>query len=409
MKAEIVATGTELLLGEIVDSNSPFLAQQLSRLGIDLFWVSTVGDNLRRLIEVLQRAWERSDFIITTGGLGPTQGDITRDALAAMLGEHLTVDEAEKARLETFFRSRGLEMPESNIRQATRIPSSQFLSNPLGTAPGWWVERDGRIIVTLPGPPEELQQLWRNECAPRLQERQSSGIILTRVLKIFGISEARLGELVSGLAARSNPTVATYVKQDGIHLRIAAKAMTEQTARDMAVDVEQQVRAIVGKSVWGADDETLPAAIGVLLREKGLTLAAMESCTGGLLAGAITAVPGSSDYFAGGVVSYTNRVKTLCGVPSDLIRRHGSVSEPVARSMAEAVRKKMKSDIGVSITGVAGPSALEGKAPGTVFVGIDDGTDQRVISRTLPGNRQRVRDRAVTMALFEMRKTLLDR
>ncbi len=409
MKAEIIATGTELLLGEITDANSPYLANQLSLLGIDLYWISTVGDNLGRLVEVLQRAWQRSELVITTGGLGPTQGDITRDAIAMMLGEELTVDCGEEQRLRSFFSKRGMEMPQSNIRQATCIPSATFLPNPLGTAPGWWIERPGLTLITLPGPPEELQQLWENECASRLRQKLSGVVILSRVLKTFGISEAKLGELVSDLVKSSNPTVATYAKSDGIHLRITAKADSEPRAREMVRGFEDQVRTIADSAIWGVDSDTLQGATGRLLTEKALTIAAMESCTGGLLAATITAVPGSSAYFKGGIVSYTNEFKIASGVDKFMIDNYGAVSPEVAESMAHAARERLSSDIGVSITGVAGPAPMEGKASGTVFIGIDDGGRRRVISRTLPGNRQRVRERATTMALFEIRKTLLGR
>ncbi|HLC23894.1 MAG TPA: molybdopterin-binding protein, partial [Dehalococcoidia bacterium] len=188
MKAEILATGTELLLGEIVDENSPYLAGYLSRLGIDIYWMSTVGDNMGRLTEALQRAWQRSELILTTGGLGPTQGDITRDAVSSLLGEELQVDPGEEQRLKEFFASRGWEMPASNIKQAMRIPSAQFLPNPAGTAPGWWVEKQGHIIVTLPGPPEELHLVWENEVVRRLKQKLGGVVILSRVLKTFGIS-----------------------------------------------------------------------------------------------------------------------------------------------------------------------------------------------------------------------------
>ena len=410
MKAEILATGTELLLGEIVDENSPYLANYLSRLGIDLYWISTVGDNMGRLTEALQRAWQRSELILTTGGLGPTQGDITRDAVSSLLGEELQVDPGEEQRLKEFFASRGWEMPASNIKQAMRIPSAQFLPNPAGTAPGWWVEKQGHIIVTLPGPPEEMHLVWENEVVRRLKQKLGGVVILSRVLKTFGISEAKIGESVGPLVASANPTLATYAKQDGIHLRITAKADNEATATHMLKGVEAQVRDLVGEAaIWGVDSDVLEGVVGKLLLDKRLTLSAMESCTGGLLAVKMTDLPGSSAYFGGGIVSYTDAVKIASGVDAALIRDHGAVSAEVAQSMASAVRAHMSTDIGVGITGVAGPSPLEGKPAGTVFIAIDAGAQTRVISRTFPGKRQRVRERATTSALFEIRKILLSR
>ncbi|MDO8472352.1 MAG: competence/damage-inducible protein A [Dehalococcoidia bacterium] len=407
MKAEIVATGTELLLGEIADINSAYIASQLSRLGVDLYWMSTVGDNIGRLVETLKRACQRSDLVITTGGLGPTQGDITRDAIAAMLDQKLEVDPDEERRLRQFFASRGIEMPASNIRQATRISCSQFLPNPSGTAPGWWVESSGRIIVTLPGPPEEMRTVWDNEVVPRLKPRLGEVIIFSRVLKTFGISEAKIGEILGKYVASSNPTLATYAKFDGIHLRITAKADSEESGKRMVGEVESKVREIVGNSIWGEDSDSLEASVARLLTERKLTVSVMESCTGGLLSAALTNVPGSSGYFRGGVVSYPNEVKVLSGVDAGFLVKHGAVSGEVATAMATAIRKRFGSDIGIAVTGVAGPSPMEGKSPGTVFVGIDDGGRPRVISRTLPGNRQRVRERATTSALFDLRSVLV--
>lgn len=406
MKAEIIATGTELLLGEIIDLNSPYLAQQLSALGIDLYWISTVGDNKARLIEALQHSWARTDLTITTGGLGPTPGDITREAVAQLLGETLQVDPSEEARLRHFFSSRSLEMPQSNLKQAMYIPSARFLPNPRGTAPGWWVEKDGHTLVTLPGPPNEASQIWENQVVPKLKERLGGVIILSRVLKTATISEARVGELLSHLVSRANPSLATYAKSDGIHLRITTKAQSEDAARRMLQSVEAEVKAILGGSVWGYDSDTLESVIGKLLLDRGFTLATMESFTAGLLAAAMTNIPGSSAYFRGGIVSYSNEVKAAAGVDPSLIEAYGAVSPEVAQAMATAVRTKLGATVGISITGVAGPSHLEGKPPGTAYIGIDDGLSRHVVSRLYPGNRQMIRGRAVTGALFELYKTL---
>ncbi|MDD4859218.1 MAG: molybdopterin-binding protein, partial [Dehalococcoidales bacterium] len=227
MKAEIIATGTEILLGEIVDTNTSFLAGELATLGFDIHFASLVGDNFERFTGVLRQAWERSDIIITTGGLGPTQGDITRDVIAAFLGEQTFVDDGLKQNLTEFFSRLGMTMPENNLKQARLIPSAQALLNPLGTAPGWWVEKKGRIIITLPGPPGELQPMWRNQVVPRLQ-KQSGAVILSRVLKTWGLSESRVDEMVAPMLSSKNPTVAIYARQDGIVLRITAKSTTEQ-------------------------------------------------------------------------------------------------------------------------------------------------------------------------------------
>jgi len=249
LKAEIITSGTELLLGEITDSNTPYLADQLAGLGIDLYYSSTVGDNYQRYSGVLKQAWDRSDLIITTGGLGPTQGDITRDVIAGLLQEELTIDPDLKKELIEFFSRRGIEMPENNLRQATIIPSALALRNYSGTAPGWWVEKDGRIIVTLPGPPAELQSMWTNQVLPRLQAK-SGAIIVSRTLKTWGLSEAKVDEMVAPFLSTANPTLAMYAGTDGIRLRITAKADTEDEARALITEREKDIRGILDDYIW---------------------------------------------------------------------------------------------------------------------------------------------------------------
>lgn len=233
MKAEIISIGTELLLGDITDTNSAYLAGQLPLLGLDLNYISTVGDNQGRLIETLKQAWQRSDIIITTGGLGPTQDDITREAIAEFLGENLAVDYALVEKFEELFRYFKREMPPSNIKQATVIPSAEIVPNPRGTAPGWWVENDNRIIVTLPGPPREMELMWTKEMVPRLQQMSSGAVIVSKTLKTFGLTEAEVDEKASPFLPSTNPTVGTYAKIDGVYLRITAKAESEAKAQKL--------------------------------------------------------------------------------------------------------------------------------------------------------------------------------
>lgn len=408
MKAEIISIGTELLLGEIVNTNASYLAGRLAALGIDLYWMTVVGDNLGRLQEALERAWQRSDLIITTGGLGPTEDDLTREAIAAFLGEEMAVDSAQLEMLEKRFRNRGMPMPARNIKQAMLIPSARSIPNRRGTAPGWWVEREGRIITALPGPPGELQLLWEREIVPRLEGR--SGVVLvSRTLKTFGATEATVDEMVSPLASSSNPTLGIYAKPDGIHLRLTAKAASREEAQALIAPVEAQLRFLLRELLWGFDEDTPEAIIAAMLQERGLTLATMESCTGGLLASTITDIPGSSDYFRGGLVSYTNKTKIALGVEADLIAQHGAVSYQVAEAMASTARSRLRADIGIGITGVAGPSELEGNPPGTVYVGLDDGERRRSFKSIFPGDRLGVKRRAVVKALLELRRLLLER
>ncbi len=407
MRAEIISVGTELLLGEITDTNSSYIAGKLPGLGIDLYWISEIGDNLRRLAEALKRAWERSDLIITTGGLGPTEDDLTREAIAQVLGEEMRVDPALEQELRAFFQRRGSQMPVRNIKQVALIPSARAIPNARGTAPGWWVESEGRVIVAMPGPPAEMQHMWETQVTPQLRQRMGAQIILSRTLKTTGIGEATVDEMVSPLLSSANPTLGIYAKEDGIYLRLAAKAASQDQAEELITPMEARLRTILGDSVWGTDDDTLSSHIGDLLRQRSLTLATMESCTGGFLANTITDTPGGSAYFKGGMVSYTNEVKIAGGVSGELIAQHGAVSAEVAQAMASAVRQRLEADIGVGVTGVAGPEELEGKPPGTVHIAVDDGVRKRTIAANYRPGRLTVKRMATTSALIEIRRLLL--
>ncbi len=411
MQAEIISIGTELLLGEILDTNAQYLGARLPALGIDLFYTSKVGDNLERLAGVIERAWGRSDMVITTGGLGPTEDDLTREAIARVLDEKVSVDPELERQLREFFDRRGVTMPERNLTQATLIPSARALPNPRGTAPGWWVERQGRIIVAMPGPPVEMQRMWEKEVAPEL-ERRSAGrrtVLVARTLKTMGLGEAHVDEMVSPLLKSNNPTIGVYARADGVQLRIAAKAPDRDQARRLIQPVEDEMRRILGNAVWGADDDTLEGVIGDLLRRSDLTLATMESCTGGLLANTITNVSGSSDYFRGGLVAYTTEMKIDWGVDREIIAEHGVVSAECAREMARAVRERLGSDVGIGITGVAGPEPQEEQPPGTIHIGLDAGfTVPQHISYQFAQGREAVKRRAVTTALALMRRAFQD-
>src|SRR5579859_4362414 len=242
MRAEILSIGTELLLGQIVDTNANFLAQQLPALGLDLYYVSQIGDNLHRLADAFQRGLERSDVIITSGGLGPTEDDLTREAIADVLGEHMTVQPDLEAHLREFFARRGRAMPERNVKQATTIPSATTLSNPVGTAPGWWVEHDGKVIVSMPGVPHEMHKMWEEQAQPRLARLITGGVIVSRLLKLIGIGESNAEETLGDLTRSVNPTLATYAKSDGIHLRLTAKAAAQADAERLLDAFEPRVR-----------------------------------------------------------------------------------------------------------------------------------------------------------------------
>ncbi len=370
MRAEILSCGTELLLGHITDTNATYLAQSLPTLGIDLYFVSQVGDNQGRIVETLQRAWQRSDLIIMTGGLGPTEDDLARESISALLGETMQADPTLETELRAKFSSMRAPMPERNVKQATLIPSAQAIPNPVGTAPGWWVEKDNHIIVAMPGVPREMYRMWENEVIPRLGSH-TGGMIFTRILRVAGLGESTVEEQLGTLIHSTNPTLATYAKNDAIDVRVTAKATTQAEAMQQVDAMDVKVRETLGNAVFGTNKDTLASVIGNLLQSRNQTLGVMESLTGGLLSSTITDVEGSSKYFIGGVVSYSTNLKEQMGVPKETIEQYGVISEQTARAMAHAIRTQLGTDFGIGITGVAGPDTQDGKPIGTVHVAIE--------------------------------------
>lgn len=407
MRAEIMSIGTEILLGEIVDLNAPYLASHLPSLGIDVYYMHQVGDNFERLLEVYERAKGRSDLIISTGGLGPTEDDRTRMVIAKLLNEQMTIAPELERDLRAFFQGRSIPMPANNLKQAMLIPSATAIPNPRGTAPGWWVEKDGKVFVLMPGPPREMHHMWEHEVRPRLRNMATGGILVSRTLKVTGISEGAVDELASDFLQSDNPTIGVYARPDGIHVRIAAKGLLEETAEQLINPVEEALRKAFGDHLWGIDEESMPAATGRLLTEGGMSLASMESCTGGLFASTMTDVPGSSGYFKGGLVTYSNEAKLQYGVDPELLHLHGAISPEVASSMAKAARRQLGADIGIGITGVAGPSEQEGKPVGTVYINIDHESTTQSHTSQYRMARMDVKQRAVTSALFNLRLLLL--
>lgn len=369
MRAEILSCGTELLLGHISDTNATFLAQSLSSLGIDLYFVSLVGDNQGRIVETLRRAWERADLIIMTGGLGPTEDDLTRESISTLLGETMQVDAQLEAELRANFSSRKVPMPERNLKQATLIPSARVLPNPLGTAPGWFVEKDGHIIVAMPGVPREMYRMWDAEAVPRLAAH-TGGSIFTRLLRVSGLGESSIEERLDALLHNTNPTLATYAKSDAVDVRITAKAESRSSAEALVAEMEGRVRQMLGHHIFGTDRDTLQSVAGAHLAARQQTLAVMESISGGQLASTITNIPDSSRYFLGGVVAYDTEIKIQMGVPREIIEQYGVISAETARAMASAVRQLFKADYGIGVTGVAGPDLQEGQPVGTIYIAI---------------------------------------
>ncbi len=406
MKAEIISIGTELLLGEITDTNASFLAAELPALGIDIYWISQVGDNQARLVKALRRAWQRSDLILTTGGLGPTADDITREAIAEVLGERLKGDPALERELRDFFTRLRREMPLTNLKQATIIPSAQAIPNPSGTAPGWWVENDGRIIAAMPGPPREMQPMWREAILPRLRQKTGGAIIVPKTLKTFGLAEARVAEMIALQLSSANPTLGVYAKTDGIHLRLAAKAQSQEEAEAMIAQLEVQLNQILGEHIWGADDDTLEKIVGRQLAEKKLSLAVMESYTGGLLAAALSGCPEAAPYFKGGLVTVSDEARVACGVDYRLIAEYGGESAELAPTMAEAARSRLGAAVGLGVTGVDEPDTVTAKTFGTYHIGMVTGQKRQLATGSYPGDRARVRYWVVAAALFELWRVL---
>ena len=408
MRAEIISIGTEILMGEILDTNARYIAQRLPAMGVDLYYMHQIGDNRDRLVELITTARSRSDVVFLTGGLGPTEDDITRDAIAESIGETPTVDPALERHLRNFFERRGGRMPEQNIKQATIVPSGESIPNPRGTAPGWWVEKDGAVIVAMPGPPAEMTGMWTNDVAPRVAARSGQTVLISRTLKTVGLGESTLDEALGDLRSSPDPTIGVYHKADGVHVRLASKAVDEAAARGRIAPVEESIRALLGTAIWGADDDSFQEAVAGLLKQRDLSIAVMESCTGGLLASTITDVPGVSAFFRGGLVAYTAEAKIRYGVDPSIIEEHGIVSNQTAAAMASAARRQFESDLGVGITGVAGPEPHGGQPVGAICLAVETPAESYATGYTFAQTRAAIKARAVTSALTLVRRAALN-
>lgn len=406
MKAEIFSIGTELLMGELTDTNAAWIASRLPPLGVQLQWMSIIGDSQDMLAEAFQRGLQRSDIIFTTGGLGPTQDDLTREGVAQALGETPTVQDEVVKGLEKYFQGRGMTMPSHNIKQAHLIPSAQFIRNRNGTAPGWWVESKGKFIVCMPGPPGEMHPIWEEEVAPRLREMVDDEVTVTRNIKTLGMSEAAIDEEISEFFGQENPYLGIYSKADGIHLRVIARAKDEARARELIQPVEEAINQRLGPYIWGHDDETPEQSLGQVLLQQGLSLATMESVTGGLLANSISEVPESSCYYQGGVVAFSREAMLAHGVPADILEQFGAASQETANAMATAARESSGADFGIGVAGVLGPAEQEGKAPGQIYIAIAADQKLREFQLRVPPRRLVIKRRAANTALTELRKMI---
>jgi nicotinamide-nucleotide amidase len=411
MEAEIISVGTELLLGQIPNTNAQYLGEKLATLGIGLHHIITVGDNAGRLKLALEAAWQRADIIILTGGLGPTQDDITKETVADFLHLDLVLDQPSLETIRCFFAKRGHHMTANNVKQALLPKGSVALPNPNGTAPGVWLEYDGKIIIILPGPPFELQPMWEHHVMPRLAKILGGKhtVIRSRIVKIYGIGESAAEERVKDLVTSSNPTLASYAKATEIQFRLTAKAETEEEADKLLCSLEEKLHARLGEYIFAYDEETMQEIVGQLLTKHNLTLAVAESCTGGLVSHWLTNIPGSSTYFQGGVVSYSNQLKEqLLQVPIEMLREHGAVSQEVAEAMATGIKRLAQVDLGAAVTGIAGPSGGTPEKPvGLVYIAVADQTG--VYSRRYEwhGIREIIKQRAAQALLNLIRQRIL--
>ncbi len=405
MRCEIVAVGTELLLGQIVDTNSSWMGGQLAQAGIDSHFQVKVGDNRSRIVETIRRALDRSDAVILCGGLGPTQDDITREAIADVMGVALVRDDAMGEKIRRGFEARGRRFTENNLRQADCPVGASFIPEMPGTAPGLVCPLGKQVIYAVPGVPFEMREMMTGTILPDLKRRAGvTAVIKSRVLKSWGETESRLAELlaerIDALDRAGNPTIAFQASGiEGLKIRITAKAENAEAAEAVIAREEANVRGIVGDAIFAADEQTMESAILDLLRERGLSLAVAESVTGGLVGARLTAVPGASDVFRGALVSYASEVKfDVLGVPEGPV-----ISAAAAEAMARGVRERLGADVGIATTGVAGPAEQEGHPHGTVFLGLAHDGNAEAVQVRLPGDRRRVREYAVISLLNMLR------
>ena len=412
MRVEVVAVGTELLLGQIVDTNSSWIGEQLVLAGLDSHHQTKVGDNLARIREALELALSRADAVIVCGGLGPTQDDITRDAIAQVMSAPLIMREAIAERIRAMFAARGRAMPENNLRQAMVPDGASVMAQQPGTAPGLICPVGDQVVYAVPGVPYEMKEMVLGTVVPDLRrraaERGEAAVLRSRVLRTWGMSESGLAEIladrITALDRRGNPTLAFLASGvEGLKVRITAKGPDDATVDALLAEEEEIVWSLVGDWVFGVDDETMESVVLGLLRERDLTLAVAESVTGGYVAGRICAVPGASDVFRGGVVSYAGDVKrSLLEVPPGPV-----VTEEAAMAMAEGVRSLLEADIGLATTGVAGPSEQEGLPVGTVCLAVAMGSGGETHTLRLPGDRERIRQFSAISILDVLRRRLL--
>jgi nicotinamide-nucleotide amidase len=407
MTAEIIAIGSELLTPQRVDTNSLFLTDQLNGLGVEVVTKSVIGDDLNRLADAVRRAVSRSEIVILCGGLGPTEDDLTRDAVAAALDRKLIYHPEITEVLEQRFAQLKRKMVEVNKRQAFLVEGAEILPNDRGTAPGQWIEESGSRVMLLPGPPHEMKAMFTRQCLPRLARIVPRQVIRTLVLRVSGMPESDLDQLIAPVYKKyDNPTTTILAAAGDLQIHLRARCSTEGEAAALLVEVGGPIELLLGDRIYSRNGQSLEEVVGDMLRERHNTLSVAESCTGGLLGERITSVPGSSTYFLGGFITYASRMKVeWLGVPEDIIAQFGAVSKETAEAMALGARRRTGSTYALAITGVAGPDSGGEKAPvGTIFVGLADAAGCQVLQRQFIGDRTRIRQFATQMALDMLRR-----
>lgn len=409
MKTALLTVGTEILFGQIVNTNAAFLSQELNNLGYDVMYHYSVGDNPKRLEDLIHFAFHDCDMVITTGGLGPTQDDLTKEVIAKAMGDEIVQNEQCLKDLLGKYEEMGRHMSENNLKQANMPSKAIPLPNDQGTAPGFWLEKDGKIIIAMPGPPREMTNMFKKQVKPRLEKMQDS-VIYYKILRAFDLGESKMETVLLPLInGQTDPTIATYAKEGECSLRIASKRATLEEAKEAVSHMEAKVLDIIGNFVYSCDDEELIDVVGKMLIEKNISVSCAESCTGGLFAGALTDIPGISSIFDRGIVTYSNRAKIEeLGVKAETLDKFGAVSEETACEMAAGLQKKTGSDLCISVTGIAGPGGgTEEKPVGLVYIGIAyEGKVTAVKSQYRDVSRRWNRDYAVLNMLWQIYKRI---
>jgi len=406
MKAEIIIIGDEILYGQTIDTNSAFIAEKLGELGVEVNYKTAVGDEVKKIVEAVHLAQRRVDLTITTGGLGPTSDDLTVKAIAKAFKRTLIFHPEILKKIEARFKTRGIEMPKINQNQALIPQGAKTLENPLGSAPGILIEEDKKIFIALPGVPKEMKAMLEQEVIPRLKTKIGKTKIVHRKIRTTGIIESKLYEKIKDLLKDLiEIKVAFLPGYQGVDLRLTANLKTSSKSKDALTQLEEKIKERIGEFIYGYDEQTLEEMVGKILKEKGKTLSVAESCTGGLVAAKITNISGSSDYFERGVVSYSNQAKMeILGVPRDLLEKYGAVSPEMALAMAQGVRRISKTDLGLSVTGIAGPTGGTKEKPvGLIYIGLADAQKSWVEKFLFGQDRMINRERAAQAALNMVR------